>query len=196
VTNESRDPLGKRALFWAPAQRDDHEPRPSGGGPGSRGRKGLFSNPTDYDGPERRSKQGKYALFSSTAGYEGPDRRGDRHRNGSDDEGGTEGAGAPAKTGSRHGHLLDDLDVTDYGSAEYHDKPKVSRSKGSGLFGSKVVLLCSTCGFRSDVDPMHFLSLHLPVWFWRPGRGFTRFLTCPNCKRRTWMSASWRPFDK
>ena len=70
---ESRDPLGKRALFWAPAERvDDDEPV---GGAKAKGKRGLFSPAIDYDGPERRSRQGKYALFSNANGYEGPERR-------------------------------------------------------------------------------------------------------------------------
>ncbi len=38
---------------------------------------------------------------------------------------------------------------------------------------------------------LDYLVLHLPLWLWRPGRGYTRLMRCPACSRRTWLSASW-----
>jgi len=40
-----------------------------------------------------------------------------------------------------------------------------------------------------------FMALHLPFWLWRPGRGYARLMTCPACRRRSWLSASWRPWN-
>ncbi len=63
------------------------------------------------------------------------------------------------------------------------------------MFGS-LVLQCSSCRVRSHVDLLEFLVLHLPLWMWRPGRGYTQFMTCPACRRRTWLSASWTSWSR
>lgn len=119
------DALGKRSLFWAPAERYEEGPR----------------NSEECDVP------GKYALFSEAA---------------------------PA---------------TDHaGPAE----GEIPSPPGAGMFAS-VTLDCSSCRTRSRVDLVEFIALHLPVWFWRPGRGYTRYMACPSCRRRTWISASWVP---
>ncbi|MDA8267271.1 MAG: hypothetical protein M0013_02720 [Actinomycetota bacterium] len=54
-----------------------------------------------------------------------------------------------------------------------------------------VQLECATCGEISTVDVVRFAALHVPLFVWRPGRGFTRLMTCPACRRRSWVSASW-----
>lgn len=59
------------------------------------------------------------------------------------------------------------------------------------LFGA-VVVDCGSCGARRRVDLVRYARLHLPAFFVRPGRGYTHFMTCPACKRRTWVSASWK----
>lgn len=64
-----------------------------------------------------------------------------------------------------------------------------ARSAGAGL--GAVQLRCATCGSWSTVSVLQFARLHLPVFLWRPGRGFARFMTCPACRRRAWISASW-----
>jgi len=68
---------------------------------------------------------------------------------------------------------------------------------GGALDGaiSPVVVECSSCGATSEVSMASFLALHFPFWLWRPGRGYARFMTCPACRRRCWLSASWRPWD-
>lgn len=119
---EARDPLGKRALFWAPATRVEDDPRP--------GREPVVA--------------GKYALFSGQA---------------------LDGDGAASAPPPRNG-LLPPVEVE-----------------------------CSSCGTRSEVDVVGYLGLHLPFFFWRPGRGFTRFMTCPACRKRSWVSASWTPWS-
>ncbi|HLX87149.1 MAG TPA: hypothetical protein VKR22_01610 [Acidimicrobiales bacterium] len=119
---DGHDPLGKRALFWAPATRVEEEPIP--------GREPVVA--------------GKYALFS---GAESQD--------------------------------------------EAHGR---ANGRGTSLV-PPVTLECSACGETSDVDVIGYLGLHLPFFFWRPGRGFTRFMVCPACRRRTWVSASWTPWS-
>lgn len=119
---DGHDPLGKRALFWAPATRVEEEPLP--------GREPVVA--------------GKYALFS----------------------------GAKVEEEAESAHL----------------------AKGTGLV-PPVTLECSSCRTTTDVDVIGYLSLHLPFFLWRPGRGFTRFMVCPACRRRTWVSASWTPWS-
>lgn len=120
---DAPDPLGKRALFWAPAKRVEEEPLP--------GKEPVVA--------------GKYALFS-------------------------EGASEANHTGRRPaGHA-------------------------TGLV-PPVSLHCSSCKARREVPVVGYLGLHLPFFLWRPGRGFTRFMTCPACRRRTWVSASWTPWS-
>jgi hypothetical protein len=67
-------------------------------------------------------------------------------------------------------------------------------TRASGALGP-VVVDCSKCGARSEVGVAQFIALHLPVWLWRPGRGYARLMTCPACRRRAWLSASWRPWE-
>lgn len=120
---DAPDPLGKRALFWAPANRVEDEPLPG----------------------KEPAVAGKYALFS-----------------GAQDE------------DSEH--------------------PGQREGGGTGLL-PPVALHCSSCGTRTEVDVVKYFGLHLPFFLWRPGRGFTRFMTCPACRRRTWVSASWTPWS-
>lgn len=130
MSPEGPDPLGKRALFWAPAERVEDLGRP------------------DDEQPE---DVGKYALFS------------------------------------RFSDPLDEV-----GSST--DDALGRRPNSVGLL-PPVVVACSSCGARSDVDVLHYFALHVPFFFWRPGRGYTRFMTCPACRRRTWVSASWTPWS-
>ncbi|MGO9341051.1 MAG: hypothetical protein ACLP6E_00830 [Acidimicrobiales bacterium] len=67
--------------------------------------------------------------------------------------------------------------------------------RGSDALGV-VVLDCSRCGARSKVGMGKFITLHFPVWLWRPGRGYARLMTCPACRTRSWLSASWRPWER
>jgi hypothetical protein len=127
VSPEAPDPLGKRALFWAPAERVEDQVRP---------------------GDEEPEDVGKYALFS------------------------------------RFSDSIDDED----------ERPIApTHLAGRGLV-PPVELHCSSCGTHSEVDVVGYLALHVPFFLWRPGRGFTRFMTCPACRHRTWLSASWTPW--
>jgi len=130
---DAPDPLGKRALFWAPAERDEHGPRR----------------------PSELAVVGKHALFSDEARSTAA-----RARPGL--------AAAPARP------------------------TRPARHARRGVF--EVAVHCSSCGVRRDVHMAEFALLHLPVWLWWPGRGHTRFMTCPSCRRRTWVSASWTPW--
>ena len=147
---ESPDPLGKRALFWAPAERVE-------------------------DGPRRSATsqiRGKHALDSSAdsvpVATEAVAARGPR--SGAAGDVTTHEGRRPRPGGGPAGSVL-------------------SAIRTGGFIGP-VTLDCSACGSRTDVDVFEFLMLHLPVWFWRPGRGYARLMTCPACRRRAWISAS------
>jgi hypothetical protein len=136
---ESPDPLGKRALFWAPAERDEGGPRRAA----------------------ERDVPGKHALFSEEA--------------------------RASVTKTRPVTPID---------PSVAPKPRDMRpGAGRGILNS-ITVDCSTCGARSEIHMTEFVMLHLPVWLWRPGRGYTRFMTCPACRRRTWVSASWAPWAR
>jgi hypothetical protein len=40
---------------------------------------------------------------------------------------------------------------------------------------------------------VRYVMLHFPMWFWRPGRGYTSLMRCPACGKRTWLSTTWTP---
>jgi hypothetical protein len=146
---DAPDPLGKRALFWAPAERDEAGPRRVG----------------------EREIPGKHALFSDEA------------------------RANPSLSGVG-GRLATRALKKKQGPATAADRvPErlAGRRPGStrSRFLAPVTVACSSCGATSRVDVLEFAVLHLPVWLWRPGRGYTRFMTCPACRRRTWVSASW-----
>jgi hypothetical protein len=160
--SDAPDPLGKRALFWAPAERHEEGPR----------------------SPDGEDIPGKRALFSkvdsvTTSG-------GNRPRGGNPefDRGAVGRDGHPS---NRRGAPPDGRQAGGHGDAFPDD---LERPVGSGMFGS-LAIQCSSCRTRSQVDLVEYIVLHLPVWLWRPGRGYTRFMTCPACRRRTWVSASW-----
>ena len=137
--NESPDPLGKRALFWAPAERDEGGPRRAA----------------------ERDVPGKHALFSEEA--------------------------RAAVTKARP--------VVSFEPSATRAPRDMRPGASRGLLSS-ITVDCSTCGGRSEIHMTEFLMLHLPIWLWRPGRGYTRFMTCPACRRRTWVSASWTPWTR
>ena len=157
---DAPDPLGKRALFWAPAERHEHGPR----------------TPDEGDVP------GKHALFSNSGPATVPSTVRARVRSSDSD------AGPVDHISSRRRAVADGVsrDARQMAGLDHLERPSAS-----GMFGS-LTLQCSSCRVRSQVDLVEFIVLHLPLWLWRPGRGYTSFMTCPACRRRTWISASWR----
>ncbi|MGD0313350.1 MAG: hypothetical protein ABSC90_12905 [Acidimicrobiales bacterium] len=53
-----------------------------------------------------------------------------------------------------------------------------------------LTVACSSCGTVSRVGVINFLLLHFPIGVWLPGRVFDRWMTCPACRRRAWMSVT------
>ncbi len=55
-----------------------------------------------------------------------------------------------------------------------------------GLF----TVSCSSCGSMSRVGLVEFLFLQFPFGVWLPLRTYDRWMTCPACLRRTWISVT------
>ena len=49
---------------------------------------------------------------------------------------------------------------------------------------------CSSCGSMSRVGLVEFMLLHFPFGAWLPLRTYDRWMTCPACLRRTWISVT------
>ncbi|MGH9016925.1 MAG: hypothetical protein ACRDY1_04170 [Acidimicrobiales bacterium] len=163
---DAPDPLGKRALFWAPAERHEAGPR----------------------GPEKRVLPGRHALFSGS------------------------GPAATVATPKKNGRPRPQLSAPPplrtrktTATAPAGRPPRaVARAPMAGVEApadtagrnGPISLSCSKCGTHTDVDVLRYVVLHFPLWFWRPGRGYTSLMRCPACGKRAWISASWaRPPD-
>ncbi len=171
---DAPDPLGKRALFWAPAERHEAGPRR----------------------PEKRVLPGRHALFSAAgtaAPADGPRRNG-RPRPQLSERPQPLRASRPQRAS-----VAKTKTTTPKVAA-----PKVARKavttpsppppdRGDG---GPISLSCSKCGTHTDVDILKYMVLHLPLWFWRPGRGYTSLMKCPACGQRAWISASWTPWRR
>ena len=55
-----------------------------------------------------------------------------------------------------------------------------------GLF----TVACSSCGAVSRVGLFDLVLLQLPFGAWLPRRVFDRWMRCPACRRRTWLSVT------
>jgi hypothetical protein len=161
---DAPDPLGKRALFWAPAERHEAGPR----------------------GPEKHVSPGRQALFSAAgaaASVDTPKRNGRPRPQ-------VSGAPRPVRT-SRPARVAPTRGKRPARSPSTKTvvttvAPPAERP------GGPISLSCSKCGTHSDVDVLKYVTLHVPLWFWRPGRGYTSLMKCPACRRRAWISASWK----
>lgn len=153
VTSDAPDPLGKRALFWAPAERDEEGPRRAA----------------------ERDVPGKHALFSDEARAAGVK------------------PSAPIAPTTRSAPGAPATRTAPGAPGGARSSPAATRPRS---LLSPITVECSSCGTRSDIHMTEFAVLHLPIWLWRPGRGYTRFMTCPACRRRTWVSASWAPWAR
>ncbi len=51
-------------------------------------------------------------------------------------------------------------------------------------------LTCSSCTSVSRVGFIDLGLLQLPLGWWLPRPVFDRWMTCPACRRRTWMSVT------
>ncbi|HEY2564046.1 MAG TPA: hypothetical protein VGI44_10070, partial [Acidimicrobiales bacterium] len=49
---------------------------------------------------------------------------------------------------------------------------------------------CSACGETKRIGVLDLLVLQFPFGIWFPGRTFDHKMTCPACRRRTWLSVT------
>ena len=61
---------------------------------------------------------------------------------------------------------------------------------GSDMPGTLVVD-CSRCHGRTRLTYAEFAQRHLPYWIWTPWRRYSRYVVCPSCGQRAWISARW-----
>jgi hypothetical protein len=52
---------------------------------------------------------------------------------------------------------------------------------------------CSSCAEISRIGLLDLLVLQFPFGLWFPGRMFDHKMTCPSCRRRTWLSVTLFP---
>jgi hypothetical protein len=52
---------------------------------------------------------------------------------------------------------------------------------------------CSACAEVSRIGLLDLLVLQFPFGLWFPGRTFDHKMTCPSCRRRTWLSVTLFP---
>jgi hypothetical protein len=147
-------------------------------GPDPLGKRALFwvPGPSPEEAPSRRPggrpDAGRRALFSASARPGRPPTGGGGRRRAEVD--GVVGEPVHCGTGV---------------AANQPAATTAGRSRGTAAIG----LRCATCGAKRQVDLWTYARLHLPVFLWRPGRGFTRFMTCPACRRRAWLEVTWSP---
>lgn len=58
---------------------------------------------------------------------------------------------------------------------------------GTGRF----VVRCSSCRAATRVGLVDLARLALPFGLWIPGRRFDHWMTCPFCRRRTWVGVTF-----
>ncbi len=191
------DPLGRRALFWLTPS----EEQP----------KGDKVKPTKRS--DRAIDEGRRAFYSKTAirqdgGTDGSTRgaRSRARRN-------ISGRYASEHSGSEHSGSDDsfrlvDADVVAGDKANRRSGNDINSRNGSKVKsvgrtgnGSKaencpygvlcVDITCGSCKQTTTVTIQEFLMMHWPIWVWLPGKGNTHLLTCPMCRKRTWLSVSW-----
>jgi hypothetical protein len=56
-----------------------------------------------------------------------------------------------------------------------------------------LVVECSACAERTRIGLVDFVIYQLPVGLWLPRGRYDHRMTCPSCRRRTWLSVTfWR----
>ncbi len=96
--------------------------------------------------------------------------------------------------GSRRGRPAGKHALYSTATAEPGDGTAPARSSDDprpeqGLF----TVTCSACGVVTRIGLLDLLILQFPVGIWLPGRTFDHRMTCPACKRRTWLSVTLFP---
>lgn len=55
-----------------------------------------------------------------------------------------------------------------------------------------ITVSCSACGATIRVAPLDFLRFQLPLGYWLPRGHYGHRMTCPSCRRRSWVSVTLR----
>ncbi len=191
------DPLGRRALFWlAPT---DHRPEEG--------------NAKTAKHSSQEIDEGRKAFYSK-AGSRVPSGK----SNSKGGVGGRAGRGRSVRYGTggistSHAGLLRqadadivvggikssgitgngvDLKNQFVGKVKNSGNAQNSRKAEDCPYGVLCVdITCGSCKKTATVTMQEFIMMHWPVWLWLPGRGNTHLLTCPMCRKRTWLSVSW-----
>jgi hypothetical protein len=126
---------------------------------------------------------GKRALFWMPVGAEA---EGDAHLDGP-------GADPAGPTGVRHArpagkHALFS-DATPTGEPDRDREAAITEDPVPAR--GPLTVACSHCGSVTRVGFIQFLMLQFPFGAWVPGRTFDRWMTCPACRNRTWISATF-----
>ncbi len=79
-----------------------------------------------------------------------------------------------------------------YGDADPH-APMPPRSGDPMPDRGVFTVTCSSCAEVSRIGLLDLLVLQFPFGFWIPGRLFDHKMTCPSCRRRTWLSVTLFP---
>jgi hypothetical protein len=167
---DAPDPLGKRALFWAPAERHEAGPRR----------------------PEKRVLPGRHALFSAAgtgAPADAPRRNGRPRPQVTEKPQPLRSPRPPRVSAARTKPAPKAATPKVAGKAATTPGPPQPDRRDGG----PISLSCSKCGTHTGVDILKYVVLHLPWWLWRPGRGYTNLMKCPACGQRAWVSASLAP---
>lgn len=70
-------------------------------------------------------------------------------------------------------------------------KQSLFSASGDARRPGTVVVECSACSASTRLGWGEFAWRHLPFWLWVPWLRHSRFMSCPACDRRTWLSVSW-----
>ena len=72
----------------------------------------------------------------------------------------------------------------------FSSAPAAGPAVGDGR--GRLTVDCSRCGAVSSIGFVDLVLFALPLPLWRPARRFDRFLTCPACRKRSWVGVSVR----
>ncbi len=193
------DPLGKRALFWlAPSEEQ------------SKGSKVKTTKRSD-----RAIDEGRRAFYSknairqddgtggSTRGVRGRVRRdvGDRYVSGHSggdasltlaDTDVVSSSMSSRRSENDTNPRKNDANSRNGSRAKNVDRTRSASKAENCPYGILCVdITCGSCKRTTTVTIQEFLMMHWPIWVWLPGKGNTHLLTCPMCRKRTWLSVSW-----
>ncbi len=91
---------------------------------------------------------------------------------------------APAHSGGKRA-LFTPPDPVHAASAGRRTGPQFEPGRGN------LRVACSSCAAVSRIGFVEFVALQLPIAAWLPRREFDRWMRCPACRSRTWLSVTF-----